>query len=68
MVSEVRKDVLSVEREVVKDVMNVEREVVKDVKLLESTLEKDLVSFSRGFTVTKDQVTHAPFDLGVRGG
>jgi hypothetical protein len=40
----------------VNEVLNVEREVVKDFKLLEQTLEEDLVSFSRGFTVFKDQV------------
>jgi len=48
-------EVIKEEREVVNEVLNVEREVVKDFKLLEQTLEEDLVSFSRGFTVFKDQ-------------
>lgn len=52
VVNEVEKEVKEVEMEV----LSAEREVVKDFKLLEQTLEDDLVSFSRGFTVFKDQV------------
>jgi hypothetical protein len=52
VLNEVKTEVKEVEMEV----LSAEREVVKDFKLLEQTLENDLVSFSRGFTVFKDQV------------
>jgi len=53
-------DVIAVEKGIVREIEIEVKEVLDELTGVEKTLENDLVSFSRGFTVFKDQVALSP--------